>query len=69
MINAFKGMKDLMFDECDLDFKKLVRLLNSENISYVVDTNLVRGLDYYSKTAWIKDLVEKKETTINQSDF
>jgi len=39
-------------DSCDSDFKKLERLLNSENIKYEVDTHLVRGLDYYSKTAF-----------------
>ena len=39
-------------DSCDSDFKKLVKLLKSENISYQIDTNLVRGLDYYSKTAF-----------------
>ncbi|NEW60543.1 histidine--tRNA ligase [Sulfurovum sp. bin170] len=37
---------------CDSDFEKLIKLLNSENISYEIDTNLVRGLDYYSKTAF-----------------
>jgi histidyl-tRNA synthetase len=30
----------------------LVKLLKSENIEYKIDTNLVRGLDYYSKTAF-----------------
>ena len=39
-------------DSCDHDFKKLIQLLQSANISYKVDTNLVRGLDYYSKTAF-----------------
>ncbi len=39
-------------DSCDGDFKKLVKLLKSENISYHIDSNLVRGLDYYSKTAF-----------------
>jgi len=39
-------------DSCDGDFKKLEKLLNSENIEYEVDTHLVRGLDYYSKTAF-----------------
>ena len=37
---------------CNDDFKTLVQLLKSENISYEVDTNLVRGLDYYNKTAF-----------------
>ena len=39
-------------DGCDNDFEKLVKLLKSENIGYEVDTNLVRGLDYYNKTAF-----------------
>jgi histidyl-tRNA synthetase len=37
---------------CESDFNKLVKLLESENIEYTIDTNLVRGLDYYSKTAF-----------------
>ena len=28
------------------------RILNDNNIEYEIDTNLVRGLDYYSKTAF-----------------
>ncbi|SFV67341.1 Histidyl-tRNA synthetase [hydrothermal vent metagenome] len=39
-------------DECDSDFKKLTTLLDNAGISYEVDTNLVRGLDYYNKTAF-----------------
>jgi len=39
-------------DECDSDFKKLTALLDKANIGYEVDTNLVRGLDYYNKTAF-----------------
>jgi len=39
-------------DGCDNDFEKLIKLLKSENIEYEVDTNLVRGLDYYNKTAF-----------------
>ena len=37
---------------CDEDFKKLTQLLDNANISYKIDTHLVRGLDYYSKTAF-----------------
>ncbi len=43
---------DNLCESCESDFEKLVKLLKSENIDYVVDTNLVRGLDYYSKTAF-----------------
>ena len=37
---------------CDSDFKKLTQLLDDAGITYTVDTNLVRGLDYYNKTAF-----------------
>ncbi|KYJ87624.1 histidine--tRNA ligase [Sulfurovum riftiae] len=39
-------------EECDTDFLKLTALLDKAGISYTVDTNLVRGLDYYNKTAF-----------------
>jgi histidyl-tRNA synthetase len=38
--------------ECDADFNKLTTLLDKSDIKYEVDTNLVRGLDYYNKTAF-----------------
>ncbi|HFS82470.1 MAG TPA: histidine--tRNA ligase [Epsilonproteobacteria bacterium] len=37
---------------CDTDFKQLTKLLDQVHLPYTVDTNLVRGLDYYSKTAF-----------------
>jgi histidyl-tRNA synthetase len=37
---------------CDEEFSKLQSLLDNANISYKVDTHLVRGLDYYNKTAF-----------------
>ncbi|MBN2721447.1 MAG: histidine--tRNA ligase, partial [Campylobacterales bacterium] len=43
---------DNLCKNCDDDFTKLQTLLNETGISYEVDTNLVRGLDYYSKTAF-----------------
>ena len=51
LVNSPKLIKNLC-SSCDDDFAKLERLLKSENIEYEVDTNLVRGLDYYSKTAF-----------------
>jgi len=38
--------------ECDEDFIRLKKLLDDTGMTYTVDTNLVRGLDYYSKTAF-----------------
>ena len=43
---------DNLCETCNSDFKKLTALLDKAEISYTVDTNLVRGLDYYSKTAF-----------------
>lgn len=43
---------DNLCDACDSDFKKLTELLDIAGIGYTVDTNLVRGLDYYNKTAF-----------------
>ncbi len=51
LVTAPKLIDDLC-DECDTDFKKLTALLNDAGITYEVDTNLVRGLDYYNKTAF-----------------
>jgi len=38
--------------DCQEDFEKLKSLLDKNSIAYEIDTNLVRGLDYYSKTAF-----------------
>jgi len=37
---------------CENDFSKLKNILDNNEIKYEIDTNLVRGLDYYSKTAF-----------------
>jgi histidyl-tRNA synthetase len=39
-------------ENCDKDFEKLKNILDNNSISYEIDTNLVRGLDYYTKTAF-----------------
>lgn len=37
---------------CSDDFTKLKTILNNNNVTYEINTHLVRGLDYYSKTAF-----------------
>ena len=37
---------------CEDDFSALKKILEDNGIDYEIDTNLVRGLDYYSKTAF-----------------
>ena len=45
-------LKDYLCEACDPDFRELKELLDQEGIKYTVNDNLVRGLDYYSKTAF-----------------
>lgn len=39
-------------DECQSDFSKLRQILDSFKLNYQIDEKLVRGLDYYSKSAF-----------------
>ncbi len=39
-------------ESCDSDFEKLKEILDFNDIKYEIDSNLVRGLDYYNKTAF-----------------
>jgi len=43
---------DNLCQSCQSDFEKLKDLLEQNKIEYSVNKNLVRGLDYYSKTAF-----------------
>ena len=49
--DAPKLMQNLC-QSCDDDFKTLTGLLDEHGMSYEIDPHLVRGLDYYSKTAF-----------------
>jgi len=51
LINAPK-ITDSLCESCDTDFSKLKSILDSNGVEYEVDSNLVRGLDYYTKTAF-----------------
>lgn len=43
---------DFLCSECANDFSKLQELLTDAGIQYEVDPRIVRGLDYYNKTAF-----------------
>lgn len=43
---------DYLDDECKEHFEELQSLLNELNIPYEIDTGIVRGLDYYTKTVF-----------------
>jgi histidyl-tRNA synthetase len=43
---------DALCDECESDFEGVKKALERIGITYEIDKNLVRGLDYYTKTAF-----------------
>ncbi len=43
---------DYICDDCKAHFEKVQRLLSLAGISYKVDANIVRGLDYYTRTVF-----------------
>lgn len=43
---------DYLCEECDAHFKKLQENLDNMGIDFVIDTKIVRGLDYYTKTVF-----------------
>jgi histidyl-tRNA synthetase len=43
---------DFICDDCREHFDSLKKYLDDLNISYIVNNNLVRGLDYYSRTTF-----------------
>lgn len=45
-------MVDNLCEECRTHFQELKNLLDALNIAYTVDGRIVRGLDYYTKTAF-----------------
>ena len=53
---------DYLDDECREHFEELKRLLDAMNIPYSVDTGIVRGLDYYTKTVF--EFVNKEGFTL-----
>ncbi len=57
-------MLDHICDECKDHFETLKKYLEASGLNYIVDPKIVRGLDYYTKTAFeiITDEAGKKGT-------
>ena len=56
---------DYLDDESQADFDEVRAMLDSLNIPYVIDTNMVRGLDYYNHTIFeFITTIDKSELTI-----
>ncbi len=45
-------IKDCLCDDCREHFESVQKFLKSAQINFVIDDKLVRGLDYYTKTAF-----------------
>lgn len=43
---------DVLCDDCDAHFTLLQAYLKAMDVPFIIQKNLVRGLDYYTRTAW-----------------
>ena len=50
---------DYLCEECKTHFENVKKALQDLNINYVIDPNIVRGLDYYTKTVF--EFISEKE--------
>jgi len=52
LLEAAPKLSENLCHSCQEDFKRLQSLLSDANIDFKLDNHLVRGLDYYNKTAF-----------------
>lgn len=52
LVKGAPMMLDFLCEDCRSDFEQLKKHLDAVGIKYVVDPTIVRGLDYYTKTAF-----------------
>lgn len=52
LIDKHPKMSECLCEECKKDFDLVKKVLKDNNLEYDLDDRLVRGLDYYSKTAF-----------------
>jgi len=65
---AAPTIADHLCDACATHFEQVRAGLDAAGVTYVLDPRLVRGLDYYTRTAfeWVSDvLAESKAGTVN----
>ena len=58
---------DWLDDDCKEHFMKVVEYLDELNISYILNPQLVRGLDYYTRTVfevWPKEIKEGAQSSL-----
>ncbi|MDR2356286.1 MAG: histidine--tRNA ligase [Clostridiales Family XIII bacterium] len=52
LVRGAPQMLDYLCDDCKSDFEALKRNLDALGLAFAVDAGIVRGLDYYTKTAF-----------------
>ncbi len=52
LVKDAPSMLDLLCDECKAHFEQLQAFLTAAKIPYAIDSRIVRGLDYYTKTVF-----------------
>ncbi len=52
LLQCAPRLADNLCESCSAKFNKIKKSLDNLNIAYIVDTNLVRGLDYYTGTVF-----------------
>ena len=64
ILNGAPSLADFLGEESKGDFEQLLAFLDSAEIPYKVNSRLVRGLDYYSKTVfeWVTDALGAQGT-------
>jgi histidyl-tRNA synthetase len=59
LISTAPAITDCLCDDCREHFEQVQKYLNEINVEYILDKKMVRGLDYYTKTAFeimVKDI-------------
>jgi histidyl-tRNA synthetase len=51
-LNELPKITDMLCDSCNSHFKQLLAYLDERGIAYTIQPRLVRGLDYYTRTAF-----------------
>ena len=52
LVKDAPSMLDMLCDECSDHFKQLQGFLGAAGLTYAIDSRIVRGLDYYTKTVF-----------------
>ncbi|MCX7766735.1 MAG: histidine--tRNA ligase, partial [Candidatus Sumerlaeia bacterium] len=51
-LNSAPRIRQHICDECQAHFAQLIKLLDALEVQYIIDDNLVRGFDYYTRTVF-----------------